>query len=286
MNNFKIKFSAATAVGKREINQDIFLADKALSSADSIHEQYFENVCMTTEGLKVFALCDGIGSYKNSGFAAHAALSRIREDVAEYNKNLSSAETEESYDFSEVTKEVGNSFPKEGDLRALTITLLENAKKSMLKFCYENNYNGSSSTIAILAIKDDDFVFANIGDSPCFLKNAQGEFKELSLRHNLATYKRLLNDVAQEGDERILLYHLGDKSSDVVLTANVVAGKLSDKDAFIICSDGVATIDVTTMSDMLSEQKASYKFVEMATGVEDADNCTAITVYIDGENIQ
>lgn len=262
MKTFNIKFNAATSVGGREMNQDVFLANNVVSDADTIKDQYFEDVCSCSNGdIRVFAVCDGIGSYKNSGFAAHTALSKIQNLIVEYNTFLKN-------------EQIG--------LDAWVLYALDEARSAMLDFCRRNNYNGASSTIAMLVLRDGEYVFANIGDSPCYARTAEGEFKELSLKHNLATYKRRKNIDCSENDERVLLYHLGDKSREIMLTTHMVSGRINSKDAFFVCSDGVAaTLGEGAVNNMLAEQQTSDKFVAKAAECPGADNCTAITIYIE-----
>lgn len=289
MKNYNIKFNAATSVGGREMNQDVFFANNVISDADTTKDQYFEDVFSCSNGdISVFAVCDGIGSYKNSGFAAHAALTKIRDLVEEYKICFNSEETKN--DVEENTADVSQNEisadedTKEDkiDLKAWVFYALNEGKQAMLRFCREKGCNGESSTIAMLVFRNDEYIFANIGDSPCYFRDATGNFKELSFKHNLANYKRLMNVEYAESDERVLLHHFGDKSNEIMLTANIVSGKIDHKDAFIICSDGVATtLGVDVVNKMLSEQQPSYKYVTEAAKVQDADNCTAITIYIE-----
>ncbi len=308
MNRFNISFSAATMVGSRSSNQDIFLVNSVISDADTTEKQYFEGVCSTNKELCAFVVCDGIGSYEKSGFAARAAMLKIRELVEEYNNfvkadkqpqteaakdasealtdadasDIVGAEASVNIDAHDSDEDAAEDAEEKTDLRAWVIFALEEAKKAMLDFCRENNCRGASSTISMLIMREDEYIFANIGDSPCYLRNGDGRFRELSFKHNLASYKRAINADWLESDERVLLYHLGDEKNEIILTANIVNSKINPGDAFIVCSDGVSSaFEAGIIGNKLFEQTPSYKFVSEAARAEYADNCTAITVYVE-----
>lgn len=267
MEKFKISYNASTLTGSREYNQDVFLADSVISEPESNSNQYFEDEYITSDTLKVFVVCDGVGMFKNSGMAAKAALEAVSKRVETCNATVEAAESDN--DDSSVS------------LHDWVVETIGAAKEAMLAYCNENCTAGSS-TISMLAIRNNEYVYANIGDSPAFLMKENGDFSELSLRHNLATLRRMLNEEPAEGEERVLLYHLGEKNQDVASTVNITQGTLGDKDAFLVCSDGVVNIlSEKEIQQLLSEKKSSCVFVIDARNTEDSDNCTAITVYIE-----
>ena len=265
MEKFKISYNASTVTGSREYNQDVFLVDSVISEPNSKSNQYFEDEYITSDTVKVFVVCDGVGMFKNSGMAAKSALEAVSERVEAYNSAVESAEADK--DDISIT------------LRDWVVETISAAKESMLDYCSKNCTAGSS-TISMLAIRNNEYVYANIGDSPAFLMKENGDFSELSIRHNLATLRRMLNEEPAEGEECVLIYHLGERRQDVASTVNIKQGTLGDKDAFLVCSDGVVNIlSEKEIQQLLSEKKSSCVFVTDAEKTEGSDNCTAITIY-------
>ena len=141
----KIEYSATTTVGSREHNQDVFLVDEIISNPGIDETQHTVSTStLLQHAIKLFVVCDGVGSYKDSGFAAQKALEGIKDFQLKTNSE-------------NVT-----------DLKAWVVEVIQAGKNAMESYCFERGVDGST-TIALLAIKGDEYVFANIGDSPAFL---------------------------------------------------------------------------------------------------------------------
>lgn len=258
----KIKYSSATVVGGRAYNQDVLLADTFISTENTTDKQTFGGECVSAEEIKVFAVCDGVGMYTNSGCIAHVALQTVGARVKEYNSCIN---TEKQVDIS---------------LRDWVIDTVEAAKKAVSDYCIENDTAGSS-TISLLAIRHNEYVFANIGDSPAFLLNKDGELRELSVRQTLATLHRMLGGEPDPAEEGVLLYHLNDRTQSVCDIVNIIQGTLNDNDAFLVCSDGVFDIfGEDEIKKLLNEKADADVFTAFADAIIDTDNCTAIAVYV------
>lgn len=268
MNKLTLKFNAATDIGTRDSNQDVFLADEVVSDAACSGEQYFEDVISTSDKIHVFAVCDGIGSFKNSGFAAGAALDAIKKKAASYNAMLADGQNEDAESVVSLTEWVS--------------AALNDARQSLFNYWRDKDQYGSSTTIALLAVRGDEYVFANIGDSPGYLRKAD-KLIELSVKHNLAAFKRSIGEIPDESDSCILLFHLGESSIDIEFMTNLKSGTLEPGDTIIMCTDGVDNeFNADDINSMLAEGKPSHVFVKQAAGAQNSDNCTAITIYVDG----
>lgn len=252
----KIEYSATTTVGSREYNQDVFLVDETISNLGIDETQHTVSAStLSQHTIKLFVVCDGVGSYKDSGFAAQKALEGIKDFHLKTNpENIT-------------------------DLKAWVIEAIQAGKDAMESYCFEHGLDGST-TIALLAIKGDEYVFANIGDSPAYLLR-NDELKELSFKHNMAEYRRLLNEIPAEYEHSILLHHLGEFNLNIPLTAHFDGGKLYHKDAFVICTDGVSNALMVNFIQMLSSKTSSYDFAIKSGEAINSDNCTAITIYVE-----
>lgn len=257
----KIKYSSATVVGGRANNQDVLLADTFISAENITDKQTFDGECVSAEEIKVFAICDGVGMYTNSGCIARVALEAVDARVKEYNSCVNT----ENVDFS---------------LRDWVIETIEAAKKSVSDYCLENDTAGSS-TISLLAIRQNEYVFANIGDSPGFLLNGGGSFSTISFSHTLASLHKMLDSDVDPAEEGVLLYHLNDRTQSVADVVNITQGTLNDNDAFLVCSDGVFDIfGEDEIKNLLNQKADADVFTAFADAIIDADNCTAIAVYV------
>ena len=255
MDSYSILFNAATSKGARKKNQDVFLADGHLSSPETTEDQHYSNEEPLGKQLHVFAVCDGVGMYPDSGPAAHAALEAIKEKQKIFNETSSEISV--------------------GAVRKWAEEALTAAKDAMLNYCGENHLKGSS-TIALLAMANDFYVMVNTGDSPVF--SAENDnITELSFRHNLAALKKMLGMMPVKEEECVLLHHLGDNE----LTYEQTNGKIKDGEIFLICSDGVSgAFDESELLSSLRNNKDSVFFVSYAGSLPGADNCTSIIIKV------
>lgn len=250
MEKYSLKCTAATTVGSRKRNQDVFYVDGLISSSDVTGEQRYSGEVQTEGKLHVFAVCDGIGMYQYSGPAAEAALRAVKEKHRAFAENYN---------------------PE--SLRAWAEDTLLYARDAMLAHCLDQGREGSC-TIVLLAIINDDYVVVNSGDSPAFLYEG-GALTELSVCHNMANLKLLLGQTPTEDEKCILLHHLGEKQ----LTYEENFGKLGEEGTFFLCSDGITSaFDEKGLQKGLKKRKEAHFFASAAGEAEHADNCTALTV--------
>lgn len=253
-----IEYSAATLVGQRENNQDGYAAN-AMLSCPNVCDIQFSTGTRDIHELNVFAVCDGVGSFAQSGDAAHAALQRLYEERERY---LQMNEQER---------------PLLSDWVAYA---LDSAQKSLKDYCSQHDAQGSA-TMTILAVAGDgEYVFGNIGDSPAYLLRKKQRLVELSERHNLAAEKRRRGEKPSPDDSCALLHHLGETGRNS-LTAHWVSGTLEEGDALLLCSDGVSnTLSERKLASLLKKGANAIAFAEPAAAAPGADNCTAIVVRI------
>lgn len=247
MKELTVSYSADTSVGSRKMNQDVYLAMDEISSLDTVSRQSVSGQCTVADKTLVFAVCDGIGSFADSARVAHAALSAVRD----CEKN------------------------EDEDLSGCVYNLLLAAKKAA-RNCTRNGDAEGSTTVSLLAVSGNKYVFVNIGDSPAF-EIENGNIREISQRHNMAALKRKMGLPSTPEEERILLNHLNDEGRP--LSYYECEGEISSGSAFLICSDGITNaFDESEILDGINSGENASFFIDGAEKLENADNCTAIVI--------
>ncbi len=254
-NHLSYTYSAATHTGDRETNQDnLSLCGELPFTRDD--ESYRRTDTSADLIPAVFAVCDGIGSYEDSAESAIVTL----EALAQSAQALSAEEDKIDWVYRTVD-EIGNQV--RGFLR-------DNEKKG-------------GNTLSFLVFDESRFYFANIGDSPAFILRRNGEsVQEISLRHNLATYHRLIGKPVTLDDSRCLIYSVGANTEELSKIVNLYVDELSSGDSFLICSDGITNeLTEEEITQMLQSRASADEFVSIAASQPGSDNCTAIVIYID-----
>lgn len=201
-------------------------------------------------GLHVFCVCDGIGGECMGGLAAMNALSTVDEVVKRVSEDATPME--------------------------IALCAADAAQRSVCKFYRRIGMIGGT-TIAILALRDAEFAFLNIGDSPAFHYSAEnGRCVELSSRHNLAEERKRRGLPYLPDDASYLTAYLGSKSRAKDM-AHTVSGVLRDGDAILLCTDGVSNAyDPECLREAMRRGDSAKNLTDRASAARHADNCTAI----------
>ncbi len=250
-------FSAATALGQRDRNDDVFLVPPLLSYTVGAETQVVSGKRRRTDAVAVFAVADGVGSLPDSRAAASAALSAIENEADEFNA---------------MPRELR---PKVKDFLYL---ILDRAQQAMLAYNKKAQTSGSS-TIALLLLYENEYYTANIGDSPVFLVQKR-RAKELSVRDNAYYEKLRKGEKPSKEDARVLLKHLGDATAVSSLTAHIKCGIIKVGDRFILATDGVTNELRTKAFVSLAKKGGAAAMVAAAEKKKGSDNCTAIVVDV------
>lgn len=113
-----------------------------------------------------------------------------------------------------------------------------NANLEICKFARENTISSMGTTAALLAIKDNNAVWCNVGDSKVF-RHSCGNLVQLSYDH-LGS--------APLGRKAPLSQYLGIEPDEMVIEPQVGSGRLEDGDVFLLCSDGLT--DMLSLKDL------------------------------------
>ncbi len=257
--HLKYSFSAATHVGDRETNQDNFSVCGQIPFA-SEDESYRLGSVGSDKFPAAFVLCDGIGSYESSAQTAVRTLETVNECSKDY--------------------------PDAPDKAEWVRDAVKAVQQNVSSFLKENMLKGGN-TLTMLMLDENEFIFTNVGDSPAFIMTKDNELTELSVRHNLATYKKLTGQPVEPDDSRYLIFSIGSNLYDLKHALSIKRRSLSAGDCFLLCSDGVTNeLSEEEIAFMLSEKMTADEFVARAASNEGSDNCTAIVIYIEEDGIK
>ena len=249
-DNILIHYSAASEKGSRAQNQDN-LGITGEFSWVKLEKAFSCTGRMKRSELRVFSVCDGIGGAAMGELAARNALKGVERYLKEH-------QTDDTA------------------LSDLLLNATESAQEQV-RAMYQRLRSKGGCTLTMLAVRGEEYAFLNVGDSPAFLiRGEDGEMTELSLSHNLATFKAQRGIPVSWGDECRLTHYIG-KAGNAVDMAHVSGGVLREGDRFLLCSDGVTNaIDREELRQLLRQDVSAEQLVHMASQTKGADNCTAI----------
>lgn len=265
-----LNYSAATAIGGREENQDtLYVNGQSPAQGD------WAEVAGASEGPLLAVVCDGIGG----GWFGAEASNAARQGVETAWKELRNEGLPEQRD--ELLRE-----------------LASRAQDSVIRFYEQGGGWGGTTLTMALAEPDGRFTLLNIGDSPAFLLHG-GEVREAGFRQNMAGYRRRDGLPVRPEDGYQLMNFLGVTRRGVLRdpleAAWVATGCLELGDKLLICSDGLEALPFTQEWDESFEGKdedqllldylakalpgaAAAQLVCEAAALPNVDNCTAILI--------
>ena len=252
MGTITLTYSCATFIGKRKSNQDNLIADGAAPFASKQMNFADTNSCPERDAY-LFAVCDGIGGLGDSADISRRTVERICDCFADV--------TEET-DLSVWIRE--------------TLDLADAEARRISTQC--GTSGGTTATVAI--IRGNECVLVNVGDSPAFVLQADGKLHELTIRHNMESYKKMAGVEPSPGDERILLYGVGAGEALPSRAAHIARGTLNDGDILLLCSDGVTNaFTEEELAGALLRGIDAQQIVFSAGQIEHADNATAVIIH-------
>lgn len=251
MEHTTVSYSCATFIGKRKNNQDNLIADGA-APFFSAKMNFSDGQTCPARPVHLFAVCDGIG-----GLGDSADISRSTVEL------LCSA-------FAQVTDET--------DLAAWVRETLDRADDDARAISAKcGTSGGTTATVALL--RGSECVLVNVGDSPAFVLQSDGKLHELTIRHNMESYKKMAGVTPSPGDERILLYGVGAGEAKPSRAAHVARGVLNDGDILLLCTDGVTNaFTEEELAAAILRGVDAQQITFSAGQIDHADNATAIII--------
>lgn len=271
-----VEYSASTNKGRRSHNRDAFAAGGAASSP-AVEHQTADGRSET--GFAVFTVCDGVGDSESSGDAAVTAAGYIARKA----ENSPCPENaREAYEWINDTLIEAKSavFDRQSDKKTAYDSFFRKLQSVITggkKGVYDT---AGSSTVSVLTVFPGGFLFANCGDSPCFILRG-GVLTELSVRHNAAADGMDIQFDGGRSAESVLLHDLKEAPRGIPVFTSAVAGDLNEDAVFLICSDGVTSaVSEDVLAEMLENGAAADEITALALSSGSTDNCTAVTVKI------
>lgn len=244
-------YSCSTFIGKRKTNQDNLLVDgEAPFSFEKINFSD-TGVCPAAE-IHLFAVCDGIGGLGDSADISRKTVELLRSEA----RNI----------------------PQDADLAGWICDALEKADAQAREISARTGASGGT-TATVVALRDKECVLVNVGDSPAFVLQSDGKLHELTIRHNMESYKRMAGFEPSPGDERILLYGVGAGEATPARSAHIARGTLNNGDILLLCTDGVTNaFTEEELAGAILRGITAQQITLSAGQIEHADNCTAIII--------
>lgn len=193
---------------------------------------------------------------------------------------------------SSMAAETVESFLEEEDRNSKTEVLLQNAVQQANTRVYQaqmqkKEFRGMGSTLTVLALTENRFHVAHVGDSRAYLYR-NGELRQLTQDHSVVwpLYENGIlskKDIAKHPQKNLITRSIGTYPQ---VEVDLQGDSASAGDIFLLCSDGLT--DVVTDEDIgqnLSQNEARPQ--DMADSLVDAakraggpDNITVIVVRI------
>ena len=252
MDQITVSFSGATFIGKRKNNQDNLIIDGAAPFVSRQMNFSLGGQC-PPRPVYLFAVCDGIGGLGDSAEISRATV--------------------------ELLCEAFTGVMPETDLAGWVRETLDAADDNARRISAAcGTSGGTTATVAL--IRGNECVLVNVGDSPAFVLQSDGILHELSIRHNMESYKKIAGVAPAPGDERILLYGVGAGEAKPSRAAHVAKGTLNDGDILLLCTDGVTNaFTEEELAGAILRGVDARQITFSAGQVDHADNATAVIVH-------
>ncbi len=271
----KIQVYAATTIGRRKENQDIYcVVGQRVSRCGAKHAGYKKT--LTDNTLQVFAVFDGMGGTQGgmdaAAFAAKEMDARLSRAIAE---GACSADGDSSpgQETQHADKEA---------VRALLGETFDHIQSAL----HERGRGGSTAVVAAI-LPGGEYVLFNIGDSPAFYFTVF-RHHEVSRRQNRAY--EMQRQYADEGvlfDESNgmwqelsaeLCHCLGAMDNIPSRVAYSDTGRLRQGDRLILCTDGVASALTPLQMDALRQKPRELVDTAVKKNGDHADNATVLVI--------
>lgn len=254
----KIKASGITDVGlKRGENEDSF------SKEDS---------------LGLYVVADGMGGHLAGEVASRVAVEMINKSVRKW--------LEEEAREDELFGPPDNSLTLIGNYILSSIRM---ANRVVYEMALENEeYHGMGTTVVILYVTPSLIIAANVGDSRIYMVR-DGHMERLSKDHTIVSEQVEMGTMTEEEAATSPLRHILTKNlgSSERLDPDVFEIEPSDKDRFVLCSDGLTDLVSDDEIFELTQKNKDpsnlcRKLVDMVLKRGAHDNATIISVFLSG----
>lgn len=249
----RVIYAAQSIKGRRKNNQDNYFVNGLVRSLDE-PEAFLSGEA--SEGVQLYAVCDGMGGEASGEIASALAVSHFRKRSAE---------------------EIVSSWEKE----------LEAANQELLSYAHAEQIR-MGTTFAGVSIQSNCVQAVNLGDSRIYwLRN--GRLTQLSQDHT--EFQMMLEaGLVKEDDSRSsaarhrLTQYLGMPLDGLVLSPQISTLCPEDGDRFLLCSDGLygAVSDQQILGAIRDRdvESACEALIQLAIRSQSKDNITAVLMEL------
>ncbi len=257
---------------------------------DCVWSQVFTALNRPPVGL--FMVCDGMGGHMGGKFASYWAVETVK---LEFSDVFSTKDPRATVVLSEADIEAVRQgtfvspVPVEADLESLTESAIQKANNVVYEYaCHKPNQAANAgTTITMLAVRGDQAVISNVGDSRAYLvrDHAMRQItRDHSLVANLVAEGQIMPDDIYTHPQRNMIYRfLGQKGPAHI---DIFRETLRSGDFFLLCSDGLWEM-VRSMRRMMAfieksadPQIACQKLVAAANEAGGEDNISVVVVQV------
>ena len=257
---------------------------------DCVWSQVFTALNQPPAGL--FLVCDGMGGHMGGKFASYWAVETVK---LEFSELFSTKDPRATVVLSEADIEAVRQgtfvspVPVEADLESLAVSSIQKANSVVYEYaCHKPNQAANAgTTITMLAVRGDQAVFSNVGDSRAYLLRNH-EMVQITRDHslvaNLVTEGQIMPDEIYTHPQRNMIYRfLGQKGPAQV---DIFHETLQPGDFVLLCSDGLWEMVRSSrrMMKFIQEaddpQSACQKLVEAANKAGGEDNISVVVIQV------
>ena len=257
---------------------------------DCVWSQVFTALNRPPVGL--FMVCDGMGGHMGGKFASYWAVETVK---LEFGELFSTKDPRATVVLSEADIEAVRQgtfvspVPAEVDLESLTQSAIQKANSVVYEYaCHKPNQAANAgTTITMLAVRGNQAVISNVGDSRAYLLRDHEMFqitRDHSLVANLVAEGQILPDEIYTHPQRNMIYRfLGQKGPAHI---DIFRETLQPGDYILLCSDGLWEMIrstrrmVTFIGKAADPQAACKKLVDAANAAGGEDNISVVVVQV------
>jgi serine/threonine protein phosphatase PrpC len=202
------------------------------------------------QSMGLFIVCDGMGGHMGGEFASYWAVEAIKHEFAELLSQedpratlvLTEADIEAARSGKISPRLIKKSRQVSFDLESRVSTAIQKANHVVYEYARNkpDKAGNAGTTVAMAAMRGDEAIIANIGDSRTYLLRDH-EMRQVSFDHslvaNLVSTGQLLPDEIYTHPQRNVIYRfLGQKG---MVQPDIFHETMQPGDYLLLCSDGL-----------------------------------------------
>lgn len=263
---------------------------KRKENEDCVWSQVLSSPGAPPVGL--FVVCDGMGGHMGGKFASYWAVEAVKHEFGDlfFTKDPRATLVLSKKDIEAAKRGTYNPpQPAEVDLEDLLHSAISKANSVVYDYARHKPKQAANAgtTIATMAVRGEQAVIANVGDSRVYLlrdHSLRQITHDHSLVANMVAEGQILPDEVFTHPQRNMIYRFLGQKGDVM--ADIFRERLQPGDQVLLCSDGLWEMirSEQRMLDLIEKetdlQSACQRLVEEANQAGGTDNISVILVRI------